>query len=216
MTGPNLIVKIHLVLGGTCNVCLGTLSGFDHSQSGIIWFNAHGDFNTPETTVSGYFDGMSLAIATGHCYRDLWSQVGNSTPVSEAHTLLVGVRDLDLQEGENLNRSHIHVASVESVQGAGRTADFAPQLDELAAHVHDIYLHLDLDVLDPQESPGSTYPTPGGPSMQEVEQALRMIVKRLHVKAAALTAYNPELDREDKTLRVGMHLLSVLADSARL
>ncbi|WP_165423792.1 arginase family protein [Ktedonosporobacter rubrisoli] len=204
-----------LILGGTCSVCMGTLSGFDHSQSGIIWFDAHGDFNTPETSISGYFDGMSLAIATGHCYQDLWSQIGNSVPVAEDHTLLIGVRDLDPQEEKDLKQSQIHIASVESVQRARETADFASQLDELAMHVHDIYLHFDLDVLDPQDEPGINFPTPGGPSLQEVEQALHMIAKRFHVKAAALTAYNPELDREDKTLRVGMHLLSVLAESAR-
>jgi arginase len=73
-----------LILSGGCDVSKGILSGFDQSQCGIVWFDAHGDFNTPETTASGYLDGMSLAILTGHCYQSYWAQVGNSAPVADS------------------------------------------------------------------------------------------------------------------------------------
>ena len=69
-----------LVLAGGCDASKGILSGFDHGHCGVVWFDAHGDFNTPETTSSGYFDGMSLAVITGHCYQSYWAQIGNSTP----------------------------------------------------------------------------------------------------------------------------------------
>jgi len=82
-----------LVLAGGCDVSKGIISGFDHGQCcGVVWFDAHGDFNTPETTTSGYFDGMSLAVITGHCYQNYWAQIGNSTPIPESATLLLGVR----------------------------------------------------------------------------------------------------------------------------
>jgi arginase len=69
-----------LIVSGSCDVSLGILAGFDHSHTGVIWFDAHGDFNTPETTRGGFFGGMPLAIVTGHCYQDLWTHIGNSIP----------------------------------------------------------------------------------------------------------------------------------------
>jgi len=98
-----------LVLAGGCDVSKGILSGFDHARCGVVWFDAHGDFNTPETTTSGYFDGMSLAVITGHCYRNYWAQIGNSSPIPESATLLLGVRDLDPAESEHLDHSAIQV-----------------------------------------------------------------------------------------------------------
>ena len=98
-----------LVLAGGCDVSRGILSGFDHGQCGVVWFDAHGDFNTPKTTTSGYFDGMSLAVITGHCYRNYWAQIGNSDPIRESATLLLGVRDLDPAESEHLDHSAIQV-----------------------------------------------------------------------------------------------------------
>src|SRR5439155_3939234 len=70
--------RFPLVLGGGCDVSKGILSGFNHSQCGVLWVDAHGDFNTPESTISGYFCGMSLAVIAGHCYANYWAQIGNS------------------------------------------------------------------------------------------------------------------------------------------
>lgn len=203
-----------LILGGSCNVCLGALSGFDHSQSGIIWFDAHGDFNTPETTISGYFDGMPLAIATGHCYQDLWAQISADDPVADVRTLIVGARDLDPKERALLEGTEVQIAAEEEMRQEGNTTIFTDRLDKLAARVRDIYLHLDIDVLDPQEAPAVNFPTPQGLSGEAVEQALRLIGDRFHIKAASLTAYNPERDQEGKTLQVGLRLINALAESA--
>lgn len=204
-----------LVVSGMCDVSLGILAGFDHSHTGIVWFDAHGDFNTPETTRSGFFGGMPLAIVTGHCYQDLWAHVGNSTPIPETQTLLVGVRDLDPQERVRLEHSAISVVTIDELQQAEQTTEGTFALDASASRVQDVYLHLDIDVVDPQEAPGVDYPASGGPSAQEVEQAICTIAKHLPIKAAALTAYNPELDQEEKTLQVGLRLLTLLAESAR-
>ncbi len=82
-----------LVLGGACNVCLGAIAGLG-SHVGVVWLDAHGDFNTPQTSPSGYFDGMPLAITTGRCHTQLRDRVGG-TPLQEGLVLLAGVRDLD-------------------------------------------------------------------------------------------------------------------------
>jgi len=202
--------QLPLVLAGSCDVSMGILSGFDHARCGVVWIDAHGDFNTPESTITGFFAGMSLAVITGHCYRDLWAQVGNSAPISEAATLLLGVRDLDPAERARLERSAIHVVKWQDGKPQG---DALAALDELARRVPEVYLHVDMDALDPQVAPGIVDPpVPGGLSLQDAEAAIRAAAARFRIRAAALATYNPDLDRDEKTLRAGLHIIDLLAE----
>lgn len=202
--------QLPLVVAGSCDVSMGMLSGFDHARCGVVWIDAHGDFNTPESTISGFFAGMSLAMITGHCYQNLWAQIGNSAPISEAATLMLGVRDLDLAERERLERSAIQVVNWH--EGKPQ-ADVLASLDELAKRVQEVYLHVDMDALDPQVAPGIVdHPVPGGLSLQDMEEAIRAVAARLRIRAAALTTYNPDLDQDEKTLRAGLRIIELLAE----
>jgi arginase len=204
--------ELPLVLAGSCDVSMGILSGFDHARCGVVWIDAHGDFNTPESTISGFFAGMSLAVITGHCHRDLWAQVGNSIPIPEAATLMLGVRDLDPAERERLERSAIRVVNW---HGGKPRADVPAALDELARRVREVYLHVDMDALDPQVAPGVVDPpVPGGLSLQDMEEAIRAAAARVRVRAAALATYNPELDQDGRTLRAGLRIIELLAECA--
>ena len=101
--------QVPIVLAGSCDVSAGILAGFDHSRCGVVWLDAHGDFNTPESTISGFFAGMSLAVITGHCYRSYWAQIGDNTPVLESATVIFGVRDLDPAEQQRFQQSQIRM-----------------------------------------------------------------------------------------------------------
>jgi len=204
--------RFPLVLAGGCDVSKGILSGFDHGQCGVVWFDAHGDFNTPETTTTGYLDGMSLAVITGHCYRSYWAQIGNSTPIPETATLLLGVRDMDPAEKERLDHSAIQVVKWREGKAQG---DVQVALDTLAQRVPEVYLHIDADSLDPQVAPGVGYPVPGGLSLEDMEESIRAVFARFRVRAATLAVYDPDRDQDDKTLRAGLRIIEVLADSAR-
>jgi arginase len=204
--------QLPLVLAGSCDVSMGILSGFDHARCGVVWIDAHGDFNTPESTISGFFAGMSLAVITGHCYRDLWAQVGNSVPIPEAATLMLGVRELDPAERERLERSAIRVVSWR--EGKPQ-ADVPAALDELAKRVREVYLHVDMDALDPRVAPGVVDPpVPGGLSLQDIEEAIGAAAARCRIRAAALATYNPDLDQDDRTLRAGLRIIELLAGCA--
>src|SRR5262249_50325204 len=99
-----------LVLAGNCNTCLGTVAGLgDGRGTAVLWFDAHGDFNTPETTTSAFLDGMALATLNGRCWSQLARTVPDFTPVSERTTCLVGARDLDPLEAEAISNSALHV-----------------------------------------------------------------------------------------------------------
>src|SRR5919109_1580231 len=125
-----------LVLTGSCNSCIGVLAGFDHSDCGAVWIDAHADFNTPESSASGFFPGMSLAVVTGHCYRNYWRQTGDNTPLEEEAVALFGVRDLYPEaERERLERSAIDVVAGREGRPA---ADVAAALDRLAERVADV------------------------------------------------------------------------------
>jgi arginase len=204
--------ELPLVAAGSCDASLGILAGLDHAGCGVVWIDAHADFNTPESTISGFFAGMSLAIVTGHCYRSYWAQIGG-VPVSEAATLLLGVRDLSpAEERERLERSAIRTVPWRD----GRPqADVQTALDDLARRVDDVYLHIDLDALDPEVAPGIVdEPVPGGLSRQDVEDAVQAVVDRFGLRAVALTTYNPERDREEKTLRVARGLVELVTERA--
>ncbi|HYN19714.1 MAG TPA: arginase family protein [Thermoanaerobaculia bacterium] len=204
--------RLPLVLAGSCDVCMGILAGFDHARCGVVWFDAHGDFNTPDSTITGFFAGMSLAVITGHCYQKLWAQIGDSAPISEAATLMLGVRDLDPAERERLERSAIQVVHW---HGGRPQADVLACLDQLTKHVEEVYLHVDLDAFDPDVAPGIVDdPVPGGLSLHDMEEAIRAVTARFRIRAAALTTYNPELDQDDKTLRAGLRIIELVAEHA--
>jgi arginase len=204
--------RLPLVLAGSCDASMGVLAGFEHGECGIVWFDAHGDFNTPETTISGFFGGMPLAVVAGHCYRHLWAQVGDNTPVAEGAIVMLGVRDLDPLEAERLEGSDLAVVRWRD----GRAeSEVGAALDELAANVKEVYVHIDLDALDPQIAPGIVdFMVPGGMSLEDVEQAILDIGARFRIKAASVATYNPDLDPDGKTLSAGLRIIEALAECA--
>jgi arginase len=201
-----------LVLGGNCNNILGILSGISSpSKIGIIYFDAHGDYNTPEISISGFFDGMPLAIATGQCYPDLLTQIGNMSPIPESHTMQIGARDLDPKERELLENSEVQVVTTEELKEDIKMRSLHTALTKLQSKVNEVYLHIDIDVIDPQIAPGVNYRTPNGLSLDDIKTAIMMIGEKFKIKAAALTAYNPDHEKDEKTLQTGLQLLNIIA-----
>ncbi len=203
-----------LVLSGGCNACLGILAGLN-SRVGVVWFDAHGDFNTPETTPSGFFDGMPLAIAAGLGHHDLRSKITDSPPVPGPQILLVGARDLDPGERVNIQKAGVGLVTAADIKSRGVVAALAPKLRSLREQVADLYLHFDIDVLDPALAPGVDYRAPGGLSLEEAEDAIRLLAAQFHIRAAALTAYNPDREEEGRTLAAGLRVLSSIAAAVR-
>ena len=191
-----------VVLAGNCNSCLGTLAGLQGEEvTGIVWLDAHGDFNTPETSVSGLLEGMSLAAATGVCHDDLRIRCGLHDPVAGRNVLMLGVRDLDPGEDDRLAMNQV------TVRPPGALEEVGELLVALRQRVQRVYLHLDADVLDPDESPGVNHRPPGGLPVAEAANLLRMIVETIPVAAVAVTNYNPERDEARKSERALVSLL---------
>jgi arginase len=137
-----------LVLSGNCNTAtIGTLSGAGSEGLGVVWFDAHGEFNTPETTTTGFIDGMGLAIAVGHCWKAMARGVIGFSAVPEENVVIAGVRVVDPAEQERLDASEIAIVGADGMEKQGLGA-IATALDALKTRVGRVYVHLDLDVLD--------------------------------------------------------------------
>lgn len=207
-----------LVLSGNCNSSLGTLAGLGEQGIGMIWFDAHGDFNTPETRESSFFDGMGMAIATGHCWRKLAATIPSFTPLPNSHVIHVGGRDFDPEEETLLESSGINVVRASRIRQAGVREALEPALESLRARVQKLYLHIDLDVLDPAEAPANEYAArvPDGLAVEQIEEAIRLINERFKVCAGGIASYDPKYDQAGRTFQAGVRLIkSILATNNR-
>jgi arginase len=198
-----------LILSGNCGpAALGAVGGLG-GPSSVFWFDAHGDFNTPETTVGGFLDGMSLATLAGRCWTGLARSVPGFVPVPERAIALVGARDLDPLEADALAVSGVH-----HVRVADMRSRLAALATEVTAERSIAYLHLDLDVLDPTEGRVNCYASPGGVSVADLDWAIARITAAARLGAASLTAYDPESDADGRAGAAARQLAVRLAAAA--
>lgn len=174
----------------TCPSMPGLVAGLQHSGSagtpiriGMLWLDAHPDFNTPETTRSGSLGGMPVAVATGRALPRMRLDAHLDPPLADTQVVMGGVRLTDPLEQELLDSSRIQQVSVDDLRRA-TPAVFA-QLDRLSRTTDKIYVHIDMDVLDPREVEGHQNKVPNGPSSEELARLFEMIFSR-YPKASAI------------------------------
>jgi arginase len=163
-----------VVLSGDCTTALGTVAGLQHAgvDPGIVWFDAHGDVQTLETTTSGYLGGLPLRLLVGYRPGLIAADLG-LRPVAEQRVVLAGARDLDPPE-----IAYLRTARIGRVQVA--------ELDNAVLPDGPLYVHLDLDVIDPVAVPGLRYPAPGGPGCAQVTAALGTLLATGRVAAVGI------------------------------
>lgn len=203
-----------LVLAGNCNSCLGTVAGISPVELGVVWFDAHADFDTPADNVSGFFDVMGLSILTGSCFQALAATIPGFRPVDERRVVLVGARDLAPYQAARLSGSQVGVVHGEDLRRAGARTALARALERFDADVSAVYLHVDLDCLDPAEGIANAYAAPAGLRRAELEDAIGLVFERFEVTAAALTAYDPAHDGDGRMMRAAHRLATVIAGHA--
>jgi arginase len=168
---------------GTCPSMPGMVAGFQRSgptlealKVGLLWLDAHPDFNTPETTRSGSLGGMPVAVATGRCLTGMRLDAGLDPPLADKHVVMGGVRLTDPLEQHLLDQSGIEQLSVDDLRTISPAV--TAQLDRLSKITDKIYVHIDMDVLDPREVMGHGNKVPNGPSSQELAKLFEMIFRR--------------------------------------
>jgi arginase len=197
--------ELPIVLAGNCSTAVGTLAARPPDTI-VVWFDAHADFNTADTTVTGMLDGLALSMVTGRALRNMTTSVQGFVPVDESRVILVGARDLDAAEESALAASPVVRVSADTAP-----ASVAGAIRSLARPSAPVYVHLDLDVLEPTLTRANRYAAPGGLSPEALVATLEHIVEVAPVHAVAITAFDPAWDASGRTLRTAFDALSVIA-----
>lgn len=169
-----------VVVSGDCVVAVGVLAGLQRRgvEPTVVWFDAHGDFHTWETTRSGFLGGMPLAMLTGRGEQTIAAGAG-LTPLDDERIVLVDARDLDPGEDAAVAASGLRLVTVGEVV--------------TSAWDGPLYVHVDVDVVDPEDLPAVNYPAPGGPSLASTRAALEALAATGEVVAFSISSWNPEL-----------------------
>lgn len=186
--------KFPIIFAADCTSCFGPIKAIDRADVGVVWLDAHGDFNTPETTPSGFLGGMPLAALVGRGNEYLLEDI-DLAPIDESQIVITDVRDLDLVEGENLRASAITIA---------------PTIDDLltvALPAGPIYVHLDVDILDPAHMPALNYPATGGPNPAQVKTGLHRIAQDGNVVALLVSLWNADRAQDDGPMQTTLDLV---------
>jgi arginase len=207
--------KFPLVLSGNCGATVGVIAGMGAQKPGVIWFDTHGEFNTPETTTSGFLDGMGLAVATGLCWKKLAASIPNFQPISGGNILLIGGRDFDPGERERAEQAGVAVLDAASIEQATIRDILSLALAKLQADIKEVHLHIDLDVLNPKETPANSFVTEeGGLSVEQLSEAIRLIKRNLKVTSATIASFDPNYDLHKKTLQASFKLIRQIISEA--
>jgi arginase len=202
-----------VALEANCNSVMGVLGGLQRSgptrrplRAGLVFIDAHGDFNTPETTLSGMLGGMPVAVSAGLALQNLRRTSGLEPALPISYVVLGAVRDTDPLEQELIDRLEVERFSVDDIRK--RSEEIHAQMERLSSLVDRIYIHIDMDVLDPREVSGHPLTVPDGPTSEELASALKEMFR--YEKASALgiasTPYG-EKDRDGLSLKAAYNLI---------
>lgn len=204
--------RFPLLLGGNCNQTLGGLAGLGSPDTSLVWLDAHGDFHTPETSDSGFLDGMGLAVAAGHCWRQLAASIPGFRPLPERRILHLGARDLDPPEVERFVASQIGLLPAEALAGPGADERLGAALGRLGGGAG--YLHVDLDVHDARFAPANGFHAAGGLAPDRVREIVAEVARAGSLRAAYVGSYDPAVDPEGRALAVALTLVEDIASLA--
>jgi arginase len=200
---------VPIVLGGDHSVAIGTLGGLARAfgRGGVLWLDAHGDLNRPETSPSGNVHGMPLAVALGLGGPDFESPEWELPAVAADRVALVGVRSLDSAEAELLERLDVHVYTMSDVDRLGVERVIREALAHIAGPGF-VHVSLDMDALDPEIAPGVGTPVRGGLSYREAHLALELVAESGLAGSLEVVEVNPILDRENETAKLAVELVA--------
>jgi len=199
-----------VVLSGNCNAgvigCLAARGRGGPGRLGLVWFDAHGDFQTPDTDPDGFLDSMGLAMAVGRCWHATLGQLDGFSPLDPAGVLLAGTRDFDPGEREALE--HAGVAVVPGGETPDLSDAIAPALDRIARYTDAVHLHLDADAHDARFGCANEWAQEGGPDDEGYLAAVRAVVRGCAVTSVSLASYDPSCDAQGRIGRSCMALLT--------
>jgi arginase len=201
-----------LVIGGDHSIAIGTIKGVlqQAKRLGVIWFDAHPDANTAETSPSGNIHGMSLAVSLGFGHPDLVSIGGEHAKINPGIVAIIGARTIDPGEKKFLKERGVHVFTMKDIDGQGMKRVVEQALSIASDGTDGVHLSLDIDAMDPSEAPGVGTPVLGGLSYRESHLAMEMIGESRLLVSTELVEVNPILDHSNRTAKTAVSLIGSL------
>ena len=205
--------KVPVVLGGDHSVAVGTVSGVAahfrklEKRIGLLWLDAHGDMNTPDSSPSGNVHGMPLAAIIGYGSPELVELMGFKPKVEARNVAVVGARDLDAKERRIVKESGIHVFTMRDIDERGMRDVMAEALRFVTDDTDGVAVSLDLDFVDPEDAPGVGTPVRGGVTYREAHLAMEMIADSESMVSLEVVEINPVIDEHNKTAMLGVELV---------
>jgi arginase len=202
-----------VVLGGDHSIAAGTLAGVaahfkkKEKKIGLIWLDAHGDINTPESSPSGNVHGMPLATAMGYGATELVELQGFKPKVEPQNICLVGIRELDSQEKKLAKKSGVHVFTMRDIDERGMREVMSDALKYAMDDTDGISVSLDMDFVDPSDAPGVGTPVRGGVTYREAHLAMEMIADTEAMVSLEIVEINPVIDEHNRTALLGVELV---------
>lgn len=199
-----------IFLGGDHSLSIGTIAAVSADEPvGVIWVDAHGDFNTPETSPSGNIHGMPLAILVGDGPESLVNLGHVGAKISPTQIVQVGIRSLDEKERKRLQQRGVHIFTMRHVDEMGMASVARQALDRLR-HLPRLHISLDMDSLDPDEAPGVGTPVPGGLTYREAHLLMEILGDSGRVTSLDVVEINPILDQQNHTAQLAIELVASL------
>ena len=207
--------KFPITIGGDHSISIASAlaSIKKHTNMGIIWIDAHGDYNTFETTITGNIHGLPLAAITGYEKNYLTNfHIGNKYNYS--NTVIVGGRDIDELERVNLENAGVKIFSTEDIHEQGMKNVMKEAIKIASKGTNGIHISYDLDVIDPKFAPGVSVPVKDGIDLEEAYEAVDEIIKHKEIiRSIDLVEYNPKFDIEDKTKKIAINMLEKIINN---
>ncbi|MBP1969996.1 arginase [Virgibacillus natechei] len=204
--------RFPVIFGGDHSISIGSLAGIGrhYENLGVIWYDAHGDLNSSETSPSGNIHGMPLAVSLGIGHEKLTNLAGYAPKIKPENIVIIGARSLDPGEKELIREKGIKVYSMHEIDRLGMPNVMKESIDYLKGRTDGVHLSLDLDGLDPSEAPGVGTPVIGGVTYRESHLAMEMLAEAEILTSAEFVEVNPILDDKNKTAAVAVGLMGSL------
>lgn len=204
--------RFPLILGGDHSIAIGSLAGLSrhYRNLGVIWYDAHADGNTPETSPSGNVQGMPLAASLGLGHPDLVEVGGYRHKVKAENVVLIGIRDIDPGERQLIQEKQIKAFTTDDVYRLGISAVMEETIAYLSRKCDGIHLSFDMDVIDPREACGVGTPVDGGLTMNCNMQAMKILAQHKVITSADFVELNPLLDKDNQTAKAAVALILAL------
>lgn len=204
---------IPVILGGDHSIAIGSVAGVSsfyrkQGQSiGIIWLDAHADFNTPETTPSGNIHGMPLAAILGYGAPELTHISGFAPKVHPENVVLLGIRSVDPEERELLRQAGFRTITMSELDERGMGSVINEAIEIASRGTAGFHITMDMDFIDPLYAPGVGTPVPGGATYRESHLAMEKMAQSGHALSVEITETNPLLDTRNLTAQLGVELI---------